>query len=421
MDISGLTSALANACPQWLAQAASPQGIASPGATAFSYMQSFGTVLGIPAFEAPSVFRAVSSTLLAGPVGARTNLGGKDYIYFGGTNYLGLANHPLIKAASILATLSYGTSSSASRATTGTRPLHCGAEQKIADFMDAEDACLMPSGLHANLALMDILSLQSDVVFCERRMSHPSLMAAARTMFGAEARSFDLDHLPNLARNIRRHSISSAVVALNGVDPASGRIAPLDRIAKALSGLNVRVLVDDCHGVGVLGENGRGTPEYFGIEGGLVFQSATMSKAFGCHCGFVVGSLELCNAVRKTQAYKSASAVPPSEAAACLMAAVIADANPSLRARLFSNVAYAVSGLRARGFEIMHEGTPIIVLAEPTGAGARALCDRLRQRGIYVSNTNYPDGGGIDRVRIVISASHRRRDIDALLEAFPGP
>lgn len=395
--------------------AALPQTIVSTGADMIEAARTLGAIAGISPFQTPAEFRDPSGLLLTGPVGARVNFGGERYLYFGGTNYLGLAGHPLIRLGSALAALRYG-STAASRATSGTSALHLLAEKKIAEFMGTEDACLMVSGLHANCALMEVLGPHYDVIFRESSV-HASVDSAIRASF-SDIRTFDQKNLAGLKAALRgvKNGRGSAVVAMNGVDPMSGRIAPLDKILSILPDGDFGIFIDDCHAVGILGANGRGTPEYLGVSSGSIYQSATMSKAFGGHGGVVAGSRELCDKLRATRSYITSTSLPPAGCAADLIAVGLVMRNPSLRRRALSNAEYATKRLLASEFSVTHHGTPILLMLDLSGKDADSASARLRQAGIIVPSMGYDSTSR--RLRIAISAAHTKADIDELCRAL---
>lgn len=373
-----------------------------------SCVRTITAIIGIRnPFQISSVLRGPQIPL-TGPVGAKANFGKRRYLYFGGTNYLGLAGNPLVRLAASAASAGYGAGFCASRSTTGTSALHLETERMISKFMGTEDACLCTSGGHANEALFSVLLKSGDVVICEKKV-HSSI---AQSAGGHRVRHFDEGNLDDLSKILRQ--TRSAIIAISGVDSMSGKIAPLDRILGVLPDGDFRVLVDDCHGVGVLGQNGRGTIEHYGIHSPQVYQTATLSKAFGCFGGFIAGSRALCDAVRMTDVYRESAALPPAATAAGLAAVIIAMRNPRLRTRVIENTLYAATGLRAAGIDVEYVGTPILMVKNPSGDGVLTLSMQLQGQGVYVPALAYGSAGDIRHLRIAVSASHTKADIDRL-------
>jgi len=383
------------------------------GVETLSHASALGAIVGASSFRVSPTLRNIPSLLLTGSVGPRTRYNGKEYLFFGGTGYLGLSRNPFVKMSSAAAAMLYGTSSSASRQTTGTSSIHLMAEGKIAEFMGTEDACLCTSGGHANEVMLEAISAENEIIICERS-AHPSIFSGAA---GREVLYFDQTDPASLKRALA--SFKSAIVAMNGVDPLSGNIAPVDRIVSVLPEGNFRVLVDDCHGVGVLGKNGRGTPEHLGIRSDRIYQTATMSKAFGCHGGFVAGSKDLCGRIRETPTYVRATALPPSDAAACFMAMSIAATSHGLRTRMLDNAFYAAMKFQSVGIESSYSGNmPVLLLSNLVGDEAEHASIGLLGHGIYLPSISYPDSNGPKRLRVAISAAHTRADIDRLCAAL---
>lgn len=353
--------------------------------------------------------------VLTGPVGPHARFNGRSYRFFGGTNYLGLANNWLVKFGAAAVALEYGTSVSASRVTTGTNNLHALLEASLSQLMGTEDACLCGSGGDANRILLSAIARPNDVVICDEA-AHTSV--AASVPRDVAVRSFRHNDFSQLRRMVG--NVGGAIVAVNGVDPLTGDIAQLDLMMNLFPAReNVRVVVDDCHGVGVLGRRGRGTLEHCGITSDRVYQTATMSKAFGSHGGFVAGARTLCDRLRKTAAYGGATALPPSVAAASLASVMLVMMRGvHLRKKLVDISAYAAASLNEIGFEAMHHGTPILALRSPAGVDGQQLSEYLRGAGIYLPHIRYPLPTSRGRLRVALTAQHTKKDVDMLVDAL---
>lgn len=350
-------------------------------------------------------------SVLTGPVGARTTFNGKEYLYFGGTNYLGFANRSELRKGAIDAVNKYGTSYSASRETSGTGVLHLELERELAEFKNTEDACIYASGYLSNQIVLSALVDVEDVVICDE-WAHPSILEAIpRSIRGVRFfRHHDIDHLANLLQGMRK-----GIIAIDGVEPGTGEIAPLSQILDILPNGDFRILVDDCHGTAVLGPHGRGTPDYFGINAKNVYQTETMSKALGSFGGFFTGSRAFCDRIRKVSTtYIGSTPLPPAVLGASLVAVELAMRESRLRKQLRENALYTASKLTELGFDATYEGTPILCIHGLKESDAKRIHRVLRDNGILVPFVHYPTSNTPGRLRLVVTAIHTRNDIDRL-------
>lgn len=355
--------------------------------------------------------------VLTGPVGAKTAFNGKEILYFGGTNYLGYASRPELQQGAIEALRQYGTCYSASRETSGTGTLHLELERALAAFKGSEDACIYASGYIGNQIVLAAIAESDDVVFCDE-WAHPSVLEAIPRAV-REVRFFrhrDAGHLGKMLKGVKR-----AIVALDGVDSGTGDIAPLPEILAALPEGECRVLIDDCHATAVLGPNGRGTPEHFGIQASNVHQTETMSKALGSFGGFVAGSKAFCDRIRRVSTtYIGSTPLPPAVLGACLTAVGLAMREPHLRERLRENARYAASRLTELGLETSYHGAPILSIKGLKEADAKRVHRLLWQHDILVPFVHYPNPDAPGRLRLVVTATHTKEDIDQLCDTLRG-
>ncbi len=355
--------------------------------------------------------------VLTGPVGAKAAFNGKETLYFGGTNYLGYASRPELQQGAIEALKQYGTCYSASRETTGTGVLHLELERALAGFKETEDACIYASGYIGNQIVLSAIAGVDDVVVCDE-WAHPSVIEAIPRAV-REVKFFrhhDAGHLAETLKSVKR-----AIVALDGIDSGTGDIAPLPEILEVLPAGAFRVLVDDCHATAVLGPNGHGTPEHFGIQAPNVHQTETMSKALGSFGGFVAGSKTFCDRIRKVSTtYIGSTPSPPAVLGACLAAVELAAREPHLRERLRENARYAASRLTDLGLETVYNGAPILSVKGLEEADAERVHRLLWQRNILVPFVHYPKPDAPGRLRLVVTATHTREDIDRLCDTLQG-
>lgn len=355
--------------------------------------------------------------VLTGPVGATASFNGKPHLYFGGTNYLGYANRPELQQGAVGALKKYGTCYSASRETSGTGVLHLELERKLAAFKGTEDACIYASGYIGNQIVLSALAGAEDAVVCDE-WAHPSILEAIPRVV-REVRFFrhhDVDHLAKTLKGLK-----SAIIAVDGVDSGTGDIAPLPEILESLPEGDFRLLLDDCHGTAVLGSNGRGTPEHFGIQASNVHQTETMSKALGSFGGFVAGTEAFCDRIRKVSTtYIGSTPLPPAVLGACLAAVELAVQEPQLREQLRENARYAASRLTELGLETAYNSAPILSVKGLKEADAERVYRLLREHSILVPFVHYPTPDTPGRLRLVVTATHTQEDIDRLADVLKG-
>ncbi|MBN2417337.1 pyridoxal phosphate-dependent aminotransferase family protein [bacterium] len=349
------------------------------------------------------------------PIAHTIRLNGKEYDYFAGNNYLGLANHPELKKAAVSAVETYGINVSASRETTGTASVHLALEKAIAEFKDKEAAVVFASGYLSNTILAEALQDRYDSVFMDE-MSHPSIRNSIRgTAIPVHLyRHKDIDDLHAL---VRRHAGKNPLFMTDGIFPLTGDIAPLQDIAQLAEQVNALVIVDDAHATGVIGDNARGTPDYFGLHNHpRVFQTETMSKALGVYGGFIA-SLEsdILDVRRKSSAYIGSTALPPSLSAAALAAFTLLRREPVLRTRLSENTRLLREGILSLGYETSTDPTPIIPVFLAVRNEAVALSVYFQEHAVIAPYIHYPVETGKFIVRLTVSAAHTAEQIERVL------
>jgi 7-keto-8-aminopelargonate synthetase-like enzyme len=343
------------------------------------------------------------------------NLDDKTYSYFGGNNYLGLANHPTVIQEAIKATIKYGVNFSASRQTTGTSELHLELEKLLSEFNQKEASVVFASGYMGNRILLHALRDRYSAIFYDE-LSHPSIIDG----FPADVTSLfkynhcDCDHLELL---LKEHYKLPPLIITDGVFPLTGEIAPLDRIQLLAEQYNAIVIVDEAHSAGVLGENGRGTPEYFNLEKKVnIFQSGTMSKAIGVYGGFISDGSDLIDTIRKKSSlYIASTALPPPIVSAGCAAVRILQQQPQLRVQLIKNAGIIKNGIKEMDFMTTSDPTQIIPLFFKHERNAIELSVYLRENNIIVPYVKYPLKMDKFIVRITASAIHTQEQIKDLL------
>jgi len=341
---------------------------------------------------------------------------GKKYSYFAGNNYLGLASHPGIKKAAIQSIDKYGINFSASRQTTGTADIHLELERNLAAFKGEQDAIIFASGYLGNRILLDILKDRYSSVFIDE-LAHPSIVESIPKDITA-VRYYEHcspDHLGKLLDEFRS---TTPLIITDGVFALTGEIAPLDKIYPLVEKRKGILVVDDAHSTGILGKTGKGTPEHFNLpRSGNIFQSETMSKALGSYGGFIAGNKELISSIRgKSAICQASTALPPALTAAGLASLKIIQAHPEIRVRLLENTRSLRQEIINLGYETTRVTTPIIPIMLTSSERAVDLSDFLEKNGIIVPFMNYPVKQTKYLLRIGVSASHTKYQIELLIE-----
>jgi glycine C-acetyltransferase len=335
-------------------------------------------------------------------------------------NYLGLANHPrLIEAAGdALRTHGYGMASV--RFICGTQDIHKALEVAISSFLRTEDAILYGSCFDANGGLFEVLLDDRDAVISDA-LNHASVidgirLCKANRLRFAHSDMKDLEARLNEARTSRLR-----LIATDGVFSMDGDLAKLDRIVELAGLYDAAVMVDDSHATGVIGANGRGTPDHFGVAHRIDIVTSTLGKTLGgATGGFTTGPGNIVDLLRqRSRPYLFSNALPPAVAAGALQALALVESGEDLRARLRENAAYFRRELTVLGFRLVDGEHPIIpvMLGDATLAGSMA--DRLLDEGVYVVGFSYPVvPQGQARIRVQMSAAHTREELQRAVAAF---
>ena len=355
--------------------------------------------------------------VVAGNRSARLVVDGRELISFAGNDYLGLARHPEVIEAAIHATERYGTSAAASRVTSGTLDLHLELEARLADFFATEAACVSASGYLAGFAIGEALTAtpagRSGITVDDG--AHPCLTRGLASRETSTFRHFDPDDLDRVLA-----TTDATVVAVDGMTPF-GAVAPLDRIVDVFTARREpsptsMIIVDDAHGAGLIGPDGRGTPDHFGIASGKCIQIGSLAKAFGSSGGFVVGTNEFVERVRATSAYRAGTGLAPAASAAAMSAVHIARREPERRRRALTTARHLATTLRSRGIDVDHHIGPVLGLGVDSlhsAAGPR-LHHALRDRGFLVPFVHYPATDVPGRFRLTVTAVQEEGDVAAL-------
>lgn len=361
--------------------------------------------------------------VLDGPTGPRAVVEGREVLVLASNDYLGLAAHPAVLAAAREALEAYGAGSGGARLTTGTRPVHRRLEADLAAWKGAEDAVLFGSGYLANAGTIPALVGRGDVIFSDE-LNHASIIDGCR-LSGAAVRVYrhaDPDHLAGLLA-AERAEFRHALIVTDGVFSMDGDLAPLPALCELAGSHDARLMVDDAHATGVLGETGAGTAEHWGLDPGrLEVRMGTLSKALGAEGGFVAGSTALAELLRnRARTFIFATAPTPAAAAAARAAAALARAAAGAERRraLRANAAFLRGALAGLGLRVPPGVTPIIPVHVGEAARAAALAAALLRRGVFVPAIRPPAvPPGTARLRVTVSAAHTRSDLEEAVAAF---
>ncbi len=363
---------------------------------------------------------------LQSPSAPHARVDGKNVIVLCSNNYLGLANHPKLKAAAIAATRKYGAGSGSVRVIAGTMDLHVKLEKELAAYRGTESSITFQSGYATNLGTIMCLVDERDLIISDE-LNHGSIIDGCR-LTKAERRVYKHKDMGDLETQLQgTERFRRILVITDGVFSMDGDIAPLKDIVKLAQDHNAVTYVDDAHGDGVLGENGRGITNHFHLEGKVDIDMGTFSKAFGCVGGYVVGSKDLCLYLQnKVRSYllsgshpPAVAAHPPAVAGACIAALQIVQKQPSLVKKLWDNTRYFKKGLKDIGFDTGSSETSITPVIVGDAGKARELADNLFKLGIFVLPIVFPMvARDKARVRTIVTSAHTRKDLDVALGAF---
>jgi len=359
--------------------------------------------------------------VLQSPQDAEVVIDGRRLINLSSNNYLGLNTHPRLEQAAIDAVRKWGAGSGAVRTIAGTQSIHEELEARLARFKGTPAALTLQSGYTANVAVLGGVLGEQDAVISDA-LNHASIIDGIRL---TKARRYvfphrDLDGLEKCLEQARDDDRRRVLVVTDGVFSMDGDIAPLPQIVERAEAFGAAVMVDDAHASGVLGRNGRGSVDHFGLEGRVAIQVGTLSKAVGVLGGYAAGSQELRDTlIHLGRPFLFSTSHPPAVVAACLAALEVMEDEPERQERLWDNARYFKAGLTELGFDCGRSETPITPVIVGPASAAMALSDELRARGVFAQGIGFPtvarDQG---RVRTIVTSSHTREQLDTALEAF---
>jgi glycine C-acetyltransferase len=350
---------------------------------------------------------------------------GREVINLASNNYLGLANDPRLIEAAIAATRAFGVGSGAVRTIAGTMRIHMDLEEKIARFKNVEACVVFQSGFAANAGTVSAILGKEDFILSDE-LNHASIIDGAR-LSRATIKVFrhkDASHCEVLLQELENKPGRKLVIT-DGVFSMDGDIGPVDKLAPLAEKYGAIMMVDDAHASGVLGRNGRGSVDHFGMHGRVDVQVGTLSKAIGSLGGYVCGSKDLIDYLyHRARPFLFSTSHPPSVAATCIAAFDILEQEPERIQRLWDNTHYFQGELHRLGFNIggvttPATQTPITPIIVGEGRAAMDFSRALFEEGVMATGIAFPTvPEGKARIRAIVSSEHTRAQLDQALETM---
>src|SRR4051794_1432357 len=383
----------------------------------------------VEALRRDHLYRALK--VMSSEQGPEVELDGRRVISLSSNDYLGLTHHPRMKAAAERAVREYGVGSGAVRTIAGTMSLHEELEAELAAFKGTEAVLTFQSGFTANTGVIPAITDERDLIVSDQ-LNHASIIDGMR-LSKAPRKVYphaDVEGLRAVLTQARERGREDSghqgepyrliLVVTDGVFSMDGDIAPLPAIVDAAEAAGAAVLVDDAHGSGVLGRNGRGTVDHFGLTGRVHIQVGTLSKAVGALGGYVTGPVALRGILtQRARPFLFSTSHPPAVVAACREALHVMQDEPELGERLWANTRRFKAELAGLGFDTGRSETPITPVLMGDPATAMRFSDRLLDEGVFAQPVVFPTVA-LDqaRIRTIVTAAHTDDQLDAALAAF---
>ncbi|MEM6336396.1 MAG: glycine C-acetyltransferase [Bacteroidota bacterium] len=347
--------------------------------------------------------------------------GGHEVLNFCANNYLGLANHPALIEAAKEGVERYGFGMASVRFICGTLDIHKELEAKIAEFFETEDTILYAACFDANGGLFEPLLGKEDAIISEA-LNHASIIDGVRLCKAQRYRyrHNDMNHLEDILKETQS-TAKRRMIATDGVFSMDGEVADLKTICDLADQYDAMVMVDDCHGTGFFGPNGRGSIDHCGVLGRVDVITSTLGKALGgAMGGFTTGRADIVDLLRqRSRPYLFSNTLAPAIVNASLKVLDMLDTSSDLRDQLRENTTYFRERMTAAGFDIIPGVHPIVPVMLYDAKLASAMADDLLPEGIYVVGFSYPVvPKGQARIRTQISAAHTRAHLDRAIDAF---
>ncbi len=346
-------------------------------------------------------------------------IGGKRLIMIGSNSYLGLTNDERVKKAAIGAVEKYGSGCAGSRFLNGTLDIHDNLEEKLAGFMKKEASLIFSTGFQTNLGIISTLTGKGDYLIIDR-LDHASIIEGCRLSFG-QVRKYRHNDIKDLGRILSEIPEDAAkLIIVDGVFSMEGDLADLPGIVEMAKRYRARVLVDDAHGIGVMGEHGRGTAEHFGLEGEIDLIMGTFSKTFASLGGFVAGKESVIHFLKHhSRELIFSASIPPANVAAVDKSLDIMIEEPKRRERLWEITHRMKKAFDELGFDTGRSVTPIIPVFVRSNEGVFKMCMMLHEIGVFVNpviSPAVPPDHAL--IRTSYMATHTDKELDYVLDCF---
>ena len=355
---------------------------------------------------------------LESPQDSEVVVNGKRVIMIGSNNYLGLTNHPRVKEAALKAIEKYGSGCAGSRFLNGNLEIHEELEKKLARFFRKEAALVFATGYQTNLGAIPALVGRDDVAIIDMH-DHASIIDGCRLSFG-EVKKYRHNDMDALERVLEKCEGKGKLIIVDGVFSMEGDIADLPAIVRLAKAYGARIMVDDAHGIGVLGNGGRGTAEHFGLENEVDLIMGTYSKSLAAIGGFIAGPSDVINWIKHLgRSMIFSASLPPSLVASVSAALDIIEEQPELRARLWRNTHKMLRGYKTLGYDTGTSETPIIPILIKDTMKTYQMCKLLFENGVFVNPVISPAvPPGRELLRTSYMATHTEEQLDKVLAAF---
>ncbi len=346
---------------------------------------------------------------------------GKEVIMLCSNNYLNLSNHPRLIQAAADTAKELGAGSGSVRAIAGTMSIHMEVEKRLAKFKGTESSLVYQTGFAANAGLIPQLAGKGDIIISDE-LNHGSIIDGVRLTKTDRAvyKHCDMGELEKVLKDADKKDYRRILIITDGVFSMDGDIAPMDKIVKLAQEYGAMTYVDDAHGEGVIGPDGRGIGAHYGLEGKIDVEMGTFSKAFGVVGGLVAGSQDLVNfAYNKSRTWLLSGSHPPAVAGAQLAAIDVLETEPKHVKNLWDNTNYFKKELISMGFDCGNSETPITPVIVGESSKAKKLSNRLYEEGIFALPIVFPMvARDKARIRTMMNAGLTREDLDFTLEKF---
>ena len=335
----------------------------------------------------------------------------------GSNSYLGLTNHPKIKEAAIAAIKKYGTGCAGSRFLNGTLDIHVELENRLARFVGKEEAIIYSTGFQVNLGVVSCLTGREDYIIWDE-LDHASIIEGRRLSFSTplKYKHNDMASLEKVLKSCPEDKVK--LIVTDGVFSMEGDVANLPEIVALAKKYNAAVMVDEAHGIGVFGKQGRGTCDHFGVTGDVDLIMGTFSKSFASLGGFIATDSITANYLRhNSRSYIFSASITPASTAAVGAALDIMESEPERIAHLWEVTNYALEGFRNLGCEIGHTSTPIIPLFIRDNEKTFRVTRDLFDEGVFVNPVVSPAVAPSDTlIRFSLMATHTKEQVDFALD-----